>query len=210
MSKDPYEVLGVSRGASQEEIKKAYRKLVQKYHPDKYQGNPLQDLAEEKMREINEAYEALTGGHSGGSGAGSGYGSGAGYGAGSGYGTGGYYGQGYSGFSGGGPLNEIRAAIMRGDLQTAERLLAAESDHTAEWMFLNGVVAYERGRTSEGMREVRQAMDMDPNNKEYQQVYAQMNGAGSFYGGRSDMQGYGGGQDFPMCYALPCFFPFCC
>ena len=54
---DPYSVLGVSPNASDEEIKKAYRELARKYHPDNYQNNPLADLAEEKMKEINEAYE---------------------------------------------------------------------------------------------------------------------------------------------------------
>ncbi|HBX48831.1 MAG TPA: molecular chaperone DnaJ, partial [Clostridiaceae bacterium] len=58
--KNPYEVLGVRDGASQEEIKQAYRELAKKYHPDKYADNPLRDLAEEKMREINEAYDYLT------------------------------------------------------------------------------------------------------------------------------------------------------
>ena len=58
--KNPYEVLGVKEGASDEEIKKAYRELVKKYHPDKYVNNPLADLAAEKMKEINDAYDALT------------------------------------------------------------------------------------------------------------------------------------------------------
>ena len=63
---DPYSVLGVSPNASDEEIKKAYRELARKYHPDNYQNNPLADLAEEKMKEINEAYETITKQRSGG------------------------------------------------------------------------------------------------------------------------------------------------
>ena len=54
---DPYIVLGVKPDASDEEIKRAYRELARKYHPDNYQNNPLADLAEEKMKEINEAYQ---------------------------------------------------------------------------------------------------------------------------------------------------------
>jgi curved DNA-binding protein CbpA len=57
--KNPYEVLNIKEGASEEEIKKAYIELCKKYHPDKYSNNPLKDLAEEKMREINEAYDYL-------------------------------------------------------------------------------------------------------------------------------------------------------
>ena len=80
--KDPYEVLGVPHGASDEEIKKAYRDLARKYHPDNYVNNPLADLAQEKMKEINEAYDTLTKGggasssqpQSGGSYGGGGYG----------------------------------------------------------------------------------------------------------------------------------------
>lgn len=60
MARDPYEVLGVSRNASMDEIRKAYRELARKYHPDNYADNPLQDLAAERMSEINEAYDTLT------------------------------------------------------------------------------------------------------------------------------------------------------
>ena len=66
--KDPYSVLGVSQSASDDEIKKAYRELARKYHPDNYQNNPLADLAEEKMKEINEAYDAITKQRAGGGG----------------------------------------------------------------------------------------------------------------------------------------------
>ena len=57
---DPYRVLGVSPSASDDEIKKAYRDLARKYHPDNYHDNPLADLAQEKMKEINEAYDLIT------------------------------------------------------------------------------------------------------------------------------------------------------
>ena len=56
---DPYKVLGVSPNASEEEVKSAYRQLVKKYHPDNYADSPLADLANEKMQEVNEAYDMV-------------------------------------------------------------------------------------------------------------------------------------------------------
>ena len=59
MINNPYEVLGVSPSASDDEIKKAYRDLTRKYHPDANVDNPLADLAEEKFKEVQEAYDMI-------------------------------------------------------------------------------------------------------------------------------------------------------
>ena len=56
---NPYEVLGVSETATDEEVKAAYRNLAKKYHPDNYTDSPLADVAEQKMKEINEAYDMI-------------------------------------------------------------------------------------------------------------------------------------------------------
>lgn len=61
MDKDYYRVLGVSLSATHEEVTRAYKRLAAKYHPDKHHTNPLYDLAEEKFKEINEAYHAIVG-----------------------------------------------------------------------------------------------------------------------------------------------------
>ena len=71
MITDPYSVLGVPSSASDDEVKKAYRELIRKYHPDSYVNNPLSDLAEEKFKEVQEAYDQImkqreNGGYSGG------------------------------------------------------------------------------------------------------------------------------------------------
>ena len=110
--KDPYSVLGVSQSASDDVIKKAYRELARKYHPDNYQNNPLADLAEEKMKEINEAYDAITKQRAGGGG----------------YQqqpAGGSYQSGYSAGGAGSNANDdrVRILINAGDLSGAERLL---------------------------------------------------------------------------------------
>ena len=57
--KDPYSVLGIPKNATDEQVKNAYRELARKYHPDNYADNPLADLAGEKMKEVNDAYDAI-------------------------------------------------------------------------------------------------------------------------------------------------------
>ena len=170
---DPYQILGVSENASDEEIKKAYRELARKYHPDNYHDNPLADLAQEKMKEINAAYEQITKERASGKrGSGSG---GASYGA-SGYGGYGGY-QGYGGYGGSqsysgqsSVLQQARIAINTGNISRAEALLANYSDHNAEWNFLKGAVCYRRGWLDEALRYYRTACQMDPGNLEYQRA----------------------------------------
>ena len=154
--------------ATDAEVKKAYLNLARKYHPDNYHDNPLADLAQEKMKEINAAYEQITKERSGrSSGTGSSYGGSSGSYGSSGYGGyGGYqrYGQSASGSS---VLQQVRIAISTGDLSRAEALLANYSDHNAEWNFLKGAVCYRRGWMDEAKRYYQTACQMDPGNAEY-------------------------------------------
>ena len=132
--RDPYSVLGVKPDASDQEIKKAYRELARKYHPDNYVDNPLADLAEEKMKEVNEAYEAIQKQRSGGGGGG--------YSQSSSSSSGGYQ-YGYQQQSYGGTnnptFNRVRNLINMGDLNSAERLLQEVPQKSGEWYFLMAV-----------------------------------------------------------------------
>ena len=169
--RDPYQVLGVPSTATDEEVKKAYRNLARKYHPDNYHDNPLEDLAQERMKEINEAYETIRAQRKNGAAGGpSGYG---GYsGAGSAYG-------GYQGQASG--LMRVRIAINQGNLNLAEELLNAASDHNAEWNFLKGVICTRRGWLDEARRYYQTAVQMDPNNPEYQRALDMAEGRGETY-----------------------------
>ena len=200
---DPYKILGVPEDASDEEIKKAYRELARKYHPDNYHDNPLEDLAQEKMKEINAAYEQITKERASGRRTG---GAGGAYGGGS-YGYGGYqsyggYGssQSYSGQSS--VLQQARIAINTGNISRAEALLANYSDHNAEWNFLKGVVCYRRGWMDEALRYYRTAVQMDPGNAEYRQALDYMEG--------TDDTAYRPGGSFgTLCSGNPCLSMYC-
>ena len=188
--RDPYSVLGVSQSASDDEVKKAYRELARKYHPDNYQNNPLADLAEEKMKEINEAYDTITKQRSGG------YQSAAG-----GY-QGGYQQRSSSGGYSDPSYARIRAMINGGDLMGAERLLMEISQRNGEWYFLSGSIAYRKGWLDEAMQNYNRAVMMDPNNMEYRQALAMVQRGGQAY--RPYTYSSGGFDTCDCCTAMLC------
>ena len=150
---DPYKVLGVSPNASDDEIKAAYRQLAKKYHPDNYANNPLADLAEEKMREINEAYDMIQSmrvsrGNGGGNSSSAGYNS-------------------YNNSYNAGEFGDIRRLINLNKIIEADEArwrAFPQSGRDAEWHYLKGVIHYKRGWLEEAMKHFQTANRMDPNN----------------------------------------------
>ena len=196
--KDPYSVLGVSQNASDDEIKKAYRELARKYHPDNYQNNPLADLAEEKMKEINEAYDTITKQRSGGYQASAGYN--ASY-------QGGYQQRQYGGGASNPAYARIRSMINAGDLQSAERLLMEVGQKNGEWYFLSGSIAYRKGWLDEALQNYSIAVRMEPNNMEYRQALSMCQQGGQAY--RPYGYASGGMDTCDCCTTLLCL-NMCC
>lgn len=160
---DPYRILGVPPDASDEQIKTAYRELARKYHPDNYADNPLADLASEKMKEINNAYDEVmrlrSSGQQASSSAGYGYGS-----------SSGSYSREPSRFA------DIRRLINAGRSNEAEELLdgVPTDRRDGEWYFLKGTVSYAKGWLDDAVRNFTTACNMSPENTEYRAALNQL------------------------------------
>ena len=150
---NPYEVLGIREGASEDEIKKAYRDLAKKYHPDQYGNNPLKDLAEEKMRELNEAYDYLMKNSQNFSN--------------NSYNNNSYNNGSTNNFN---TYQAVRQDIAAGQFLAAEQKLNSIRTRDAEWNYLYGVIQLQKGWYDSALSYIQTACSLDPNNLEYRQT----------------------------------------
>ena len=155
MIQNPYEVLGLSYGATDEEVTKAYRKLVKKYHPDLHPGD---EEAARKMREINEAYDQIKSGATN------------------------QYNQysnnqnnSYSNNNEGTNLYQVASHFIQvGMYREALRVLSEIQDKTAEWYYLSSIANYYTGNRITALNYAKTAVQMEPNNFRYQELLQQL------------------------------------
>lgn len=171
MITNPYEVLGVSPQASNDEIKKAYREVSKKYHPDSYMGNPLSDLAEEKFKEAQEAYEQIMKDRERGYDRGSSY----------------------SGSPGDdAQLMEVYNFLTARRYTEALRVLSGIGNRNARWYYFSGVANAGIGNNMIALDHARQAVNMEPGNQEYVNFLNQLEWQGQRYQGTQANRGYYG------------------
>lgn len=158
---NPYQVLGVAETATDAEVKTAYRELAKKYHPDNYADSPLADLAEQKMKEVNEAYDMICDMRKNGGASRSTYSQSS------------YSNSGYTNTS----FPDVRRLIKEGRLDDAMQILNGVSGtgRNAEWYFLMGMIFSRKGWTEQAYSYFQTACRMEPNNQEFMSALNNMN-----------------------------------
>lgn len=215
MIDDPYKVLGVSPDASDDEIKRAYRRLAKKYHPDL---NPGDQEAARKMQEVNAAYEQIKNPEKAAPNPGSGS-----------YGSGGYGGsyQEYDPFGFGGySRRQSTAGANTGDqyqrsayqyiryhrYQEALNTLQSSSNRDARWYYLSALANSGLGNQVTALEHIRRAVSMEPDNDEYLELLNRMESGGAAYRRQADSFGGFHLRGNPCLNLLLCYFAqiFCC
>ena len=183
---DPYKVLGVSFDATDDEIKKAYRTLSRKYHPDANINNPLKEEAEAKFKEVQQAYQQIMDERE----------------------------RGYSGSSGGFAPQQgtagnsesdihLRAAanyIQSGHYKEALNVLDGIRERGALWYFYSASANSGMGNNVTALEHAREAVRLEPDNMQYQMMLSRLQGTGGWYQQRQSAYGYPvmGGNDLCM------------
>lgn len=186
--KDYYSVLGINKNATDDEVKAAYKEMAKKYHPDNYADNPLSDLAAEKMKEINEAYDGIMNERrrrkSSSNRAGANY------------------------YSANSNFSDVRSLIMNNRLEEAQEILdgVPPERRDAEWYFLNGTVLYKRGWFDNAYTNFATACRMDPMNPEYREAMnrVQRSAGGNFNNPYRSAPNMGGMSACDCCSNLIC------
>lgn len=193
MARNPYEVLGVSQGASKDEVKKAYRELSRKYHPDANVNNPLADLAEERFKEVQEAYDTIMNpqNHSG-----NGYGSSSAYGGGN--------RGGYSSNEEDPKMQAVMNYINSRHYQEALNVLKDITPRTSMWYYASGFANAAVGNNVVAKEHAAQAVNMEPNNMEYRRLLNRLNGNTQTYQSSPFGSGFGTGS-MSSCSSGSCF-----
>lgn len=195
MAEDPYKVLGISPGADEEEVTKAYRRLAKKYHPDL---NPGDADAARKMSAINDAYEQIKSGAAGSSGQSYKSGSSGTYNAYSSNSYGAYGGFGGSDRGAGFSYTDIaQRYIQSGMYQEAINVLSNVRERSARWYYLSAIAHQELGNIVTAVSHIEQAVRMEPGNVVYRQAMQTIKSGGHIY--RSQAQSYG----MPFCRVNP-------
>jgi len=188
---DPYSVLGVSRDASDEEIKKAYRKLSRKYHPDANINNPNKEQAEEKFKEVQQAYEQIMKEKE----YGSSYGNAGGY-------YGGFTGRQNSTYRDEEAIRRQAAAnyIQSRHFQEAMNVLSSLKQRNGEWYYLSAMANMGLGNNVNALEDIRTAVNLEPDNVQYRMLLQRMEGGGTWY--QEQQNPFGGmpvdGSDYCM------------
>ena len=192
---DPYSVLGVDRSATDEEIKKAYRRLSRKYHPDANINNPHKDEAEAKFKEVQQAYQQIMDERERGSSSGD-YGGG---GSGS-YGP-------FGGFGGEDPFGNFGSygggrQQSRSGTEEALNVLDGIKDRGALWYFYSASANSGLGNNVTALEQAKEAVRLEPDNVQYQMLLQRLQNGGSWYQQRQSTYGYPGTFDTSCCAKL--------
>ena len=231
---DPYTVLGVGRDATDEEVKKAYRGLSRKYHPDANVNNPNRDKAEEKFKEIQQAYQQIMdqrergqrgsayGGQRGGAYGGQrdggpgngGFGDFGGFGGFGDFGSFGGFG-GFGGAYGGGQTasgtdeeTAYQQAAMNyirsGHYKEAQNVLSQMKTRDARWYYLSAIANSGLGNNVTATEHAKKAVELEPGNLQYRQLLEQLEGGGSWYHSKRAPYGEFGAGQNGLCTRI-CF-----